>query len=220
MPAKIKTINAKDVIYRYVSLLNSENCIAKYFGVSRNVIARILKENCVNRRTQSESEYVKWSQMDFNKRAAQVLKAHDSVRGVKRTYSELYARAKTRQQTLQYDGFGEIDVHKLLDGSIHQQAFHQYNIDIGYHPVAVEIHNTCTYPINDQRIKKRFEYLLSCGWWVIFVKVCKSGKTSIKPRPVANEINRFRDFAIRNPSCPCQYRVIGGEGNYLSGFRF
>lgn len=123
----------------------SENHIANEYGVSRNVIRRILKKHNVHIRTQSEAEELKWSKMTNEQRESQVVKAHSAVRGRIRSDEELNKMAMSREQNYAewLVGIGEPELKQWFqdrDISInYQKACLSYNLDFLVNNVDLEI---------------------------------------------------------------------------------
>lgn len=135
---------AKDMITMYQSG-ESENAVAKHFGISRNVVRRYLNKFGVKPRTQSEAETLKWSKMTQEQRDAQVKSAHERSKGTPKTNETKISIAKARER-IKYDfliGFGETEFTELLKDRginfVHQKAIHSYNVDFAIGNVAVEL---------------------------------------------------------------------------------
>jgi very-short-patch-repair endonuclease len=155
----------------------SENAIAKCFGVSRNVIRSRLVEQGITPRTQSEAEALKWAKMSDDQRAAQIESAHDAVRGKPQT-AEHRNRIAAARQSSKYDhliGMGEAEFGQLLtDRGIsftHQKAVESYNLDFAIGNVAVELTADCgRYSMFNPKEIKRCVNLLKCGYRTIAVQ--------------------------------------------------
>lgn len=123
----------------------SENSIANLYGVSRNVIRRILLKHNMKARNQSESEKLKWSKMTDKQRESQVIKAHAAVRGRIRSDEELNKMAMSREQNYAewLVGIGEPELKQWFqdqDISInYQKACLSYNLDFLVNNVDLEI---------------------------------------------------------------------------------
>lgn len=123
----------------------SENHVANEYGVSRNVIRRILKKHNVHIRTQSEAEELKWSKMTNEQRESQVVKAHTAVRGVPRSDEAKRNLAISREQNTPdwYIGCGEPEFGEWLTNEgiqfDYQKAVEFYNIDFLINGIAVEL---------------------------------------------------------------------------------
>jgi very-short-patch-repair endonuclease len=87
-----------------------------------------------------------------------------------------------------------------------------YNIDLFWAPVAVEVHASSAHPLQYPNAKKRLEYLLNGGFWVIFVVVRTWRKEFILEEGAVDQIVFFIEESRRNPSGRGKYRVIGGNG--------
>lgn len=123
----------------------SENHIANEYGVSRNVIRRILKKHSVHIRTQSEAEELKWSKMTNEQRENQVKLAHDACRGRVRSDEELNKMAMSREQNYAewLVGIGEPELKQWFqDRDIpigYQKACLSYNLDFLVNNVDLEV---------------------------------------------------------------------------------
>jgi hypothetical protein len=155
-----------DEIFREYERGESVNTVSKIFGVSRNVINRILVENGITPRTQSEAETLKWSKMSKEVRAKQVEKAHEACRGRIRSENELTtsALARERNPNIKHIGHGEIETVNLLNNLgvdfVYQKAIGRYNVDFAIGDVAVEL-TVCTgrYNSRNSTFNKRVKYL-------------------------------------------------------------
>lgn len=192
----------------------SENAVAKKFRVSRSAIRRLLLISGCHIRTQSEAEFLKWSQMTEDQRIVQVASAHDKVRGMKRSYSDLSTRAKGKEKTLGIAiGDGEITMIEWLSKrgitASHQVAAGKYNLDVSAYPFAIEIHKNCWRPHGIPRIRERIEFLRNAGWHVIYVWLTKSAPLDEKAADIiAGLIGQIGSDAPDRG----QYLIIRGSG--------
>ena len=145
----------------------SENAVAKRFGVARAVIRRHLNQAGVHVRTQSEAETLKWSQMAPEQREQQYEAAHFAATGRRPSADELQARAVVRQKNPSecFIGVGESDFGQFLQSRHirfeYQAPIEGYNIDFLIGRVAVEITSArCRYAPNNAREIKRAKHLL------------------------------------------------------------
>ena len=89
---------SRDVFIRYEAG-ESINVLSREIGVDRSTIRRRLLQAGIVPRTQSESEFIKWSRMTNEQRAAQVAAAHSAATGRKCTWEELCARAIIKESS-------------------------------------------------------------------------------------------------------------------------
>jgi len=156
----------------------SENALAKQFGTTRYIIGKTLREAGVKRRTQSESEAMKWSKMSPQQRQQQVKAAHDKVRGTKRSKEELLQRAMTRQENPTLSNLEQqfLKMFKKYGVDVvSQYALETYNLDfaIPRDKIAIEIDGGNWH---DSIPKRKFDrgkevLLVNRGWKLIRVKV-------------------------------------------------
>ena len=211
------TANSKDIIKNYISGI-SENKIAKTFNVSRTVIKRILTQNNITRRTQSESESLKWEKMSKEKRLQQVKAAHIAATGRVRTIEEMSLSAKTKQKNLIMTGKGEQYIlnwfNKKGFDTIPQMAVNGYNIDIGIgDSIAVELLRNPGNPFAKKSDKRKIENLTNLGWNVIYIWVARNDilvETTLKNIiPIIKRTNS-------DPSFRGKYWVFRGTGELYS----
>lgn len=189
----------------------SENAISKHFGVSRNVIRKRFLELGINPRSQSESEKLKWRQMDEKTRSNQVKNAHDAVRGSVKTMASKISLAKAREK-LKYDhliGFGELEFCELLTNRgidfTHQKAIGPYNVDVAIGNIAVELTGYLgRYTMFNPKEINRSAKLLESGYHVLGVEF-DSIDTLIH---CADEIISYINLASRLKPLDRQYWVI------------
>lgn len=155
----------------------SENAIAKHYGVSRGVIRKRLLKAGIKPRSQSESEKLKWSKMNEHARHNQVKNAHKSNQGRIVPEKERILRASTREKACNqyFVGPGEAEFCELLsDRGIYfvpQKAINIYNVDIAIGNVAVEITTDVgRYTMFNPREIKRAKNLLNFGYHVLAVE--------------------------------------------------
>lgn len=143
-PNKINNLPESQICQDYQKG-ESENSISKTYGVSRNVIRRILLKHNIQARNQSESEKVKWSRMSSEQRENQVRSAHQASKGIIRSDEAKRKVAASREANTPdwYIGCGEPEFKKwLTDKKIefsYQKAVEFYNIDFLINNVAVEL---------------------------------------------------------------------------------
>ena len=135
----------------------SENLLSKQYGVSRNVIKRILRDNNIDRRNQSQSESLKWSQMSPKQREDQVKNCHIAIKGAARSDDTKHKIAISRQENTPdwYIGVGEREFKELLSLKLidfeYQKPVLGYNLDFFIDGVAVEL---TSFTGRNSRVKK------------------------------------------------------------------
>lgn len=217
MAAKIEFPNPNYWIERYISgvSVNKLSCEA---GVSRSVIGRLLTENGVALRTQSESERVKWDRMSSEQRRRQVKAANIAVRGKTKTRGAKIRQALGKEKYLTNVSPVESVLADRLTGSFsttQQKAIGFYNVDIAVNipTVAVEIFGGGwhSYGRHKNRFAKRTKYILDSGWHMLIVWV--DGRRYPLGETGISKIVSFVDEAGRLPSGIRQYGVILGNGD-------
>lgn len=125
--------------------------MAKHFGVSRIVVNARLKQIGYKIRTGSEANIIRFKNSTLEERMAITKKAHEAVRGKKRTIDKRMRASKSRENTAQkmmesysHLGVGEIEIFKSLRDNnfapILQKAIYIYNIDIFIEPnICIEV---------------------------------------------------------------------------------
>jgi len=211
-------IPISDIKRMYIDDLISENAIAAKFGVSRNVIRRLLNENGIHVRNQSESESVKWSKMDAKQRAKQVESAHKAMlakppefhrdSAIKQAISKEASLAKACDNEIAFiNGF-----KKLGYTVTPQKAFGPYNIDIAINGTAVEIHGNGCHPHTHTYYRKRVMDLLKGGWSVIYIKTVGKVHADI----ATQKVSRMIDLIESDKSGVCHYGMIRGSGELMA----
>lgn len=183
---------------------NSENRVALHFKVARNVIRRILTEQGVAVRTQSEAESLKWSKMPQEQRQKQVEAAHVATKGCVKSIAELTERAIARQKILHkhYIGHGEPEFFEFLKSQgipfTYQKAIGVYNVDFAIGNIAVELSKCTTrFHARNAKMRKRSEYLLNAGYKTLavdFNEVPALIANFDNIISVINEMNRLEAF--------------------------
>ena len=201
-----------DIVGMYVSG-QSENAVAKHFGMGRGVIRRRLREAGIHVRTQSEAETLKWSMMTTAQRMAQVSAANHAARGSRRDISVQAKIAQTRQRRQTHVGPDERIVRRFLETAgiecIPQQAVGPYNCDLGCFPVAVEVFSS--HWLWGNSYEKRFRYLLNADWCIYVLPVSRSSPiTESRMRHLIAYIEQAR----RDPPTPREYRVVWSAGEW------
>jgi len=196
----------------------SENALAKCFGVSRRAIAARLTAAGVVRRTQSEAERIKWSQMTPTQRRRQIRAAHAAKRGRAVSLETKCKHAITVEKRLLNISPKEIELrHMLLRRGIEvvpQKAIGPYNCDLAAAPVAVEVYggNWHWYGRHLARTEQRFRYLLDAGWFVYVMVVNQSFPLT---GAGADHLVAYIQQVRRNKAARTEYRVVWGAGEFV-----
>jgi hypothetical protein len=218
-PWKRVSVPDEEIIRRYKSG-ESENALAKAYGVNRWVIRLRLIETDTPIRGRHAAEKLKWSRMSAGKRKAQVAAAHKATRGRIPTEEERCKGAQTRQEHQAHVSQTEMELGAMLAArgirAIPQLAIGRYNCDLGASPVAVEIFGGEWHWCGShmRRTPERLRYILNAGWHVLMVKIEARRRplTEATADYVAAYIKKMR----RKPSARREYRVIRGAGELLA----
>lgn len=137
------------------------------------------------------------------------------------TFTERIKRAKTHEQRILKVGKGEEELRNMLSVmgiySSPQFALERYNIDLAIPPLAVEVHIATTFPHKIPRCYGKIIYALNHGWNILWIRLRSASDLTIAH---ADYIRSYFEFMNRNPSFPCEYRVIGRRAELQSIFRF
>lgn len=203
-----------EIIKRYIAG-ESEKAIADSLNVSRSCIVARLHANGVPRRSLAEANRLMMAALPREEQLRRIRIAQEANRGRKAPLSELINRARARQTTLGNQSHAERLLNEWLRhrglNAIPQQAIGKYNVDIGTHPVAVEVMGGGwhAYGKHLATLAERTRYILDQGWNLVFI-------WNIREFPLrdgaADYIVTFAEESRRDPSVRGQYRVIGGDG--------
>jgi hypothetical protein len=220
MPVKWFPPNLDDLLRRYRSGM-SVNQISRHFGVARLAVNRVLRENGITPRGQSEAETLKWGRMGKHARMRQTKAAHDAVRGKPRPiHAKIKLAESVAANPVRNIGRGERELQRMLEtrGLIvtPQQAVGPYNCDIGIFPVAVEVFGGHWHWSGRHlaRTEERFRHFFNAGWSLFVVRI---SKTEPLIQRTADEIVSYFETVSGNPSRVREYRVIGGTGKFIAG---
>lgn len=207
------------LINLYVVSGISENALAKKFGVGRNAIKGFFKRQGIKRRSQSESETLKWAQMTENQRKNQVKKAHAATKEILLKPETREKAAQTREKKGKFDSAYEMVFYNwLLDlglSPIVQKAIGRYNCDFAIDSVAVEIFGGNWHWTGRHltRLFERTDYLLNAGFHIIIIQVSYQAPLSVE---CAKYVASYCDLVRGNPATPCEYRVIRGASELIA----
>lgn len=227
----IKSLDRDALVERYIAG-ESEKALSDIFGISRPTIARELIKRNIKRRSMSDSIKLAFSKTTPEFRMKMTEKAHNAVRGSKRSFDDLAKRAKGVEKCPGNVSPAETDLANMLTNSgfnvTQQKAAGIYNIDISIDKfsIAVEIFDGGwhLYGSHFTRFFERTKYLLDSGWSVIIVWLrADQPKSYTKGWPLTtgarDYIFSFCDLASLNPAFVSQYRVINGYGKLLTGHK-
>lgn len=217
LAAKKRTADIRaDVVGSYEAG-TSELALSERHGVSRNVIARILRNAGVERRGGSEANRLRMARMTAKERKALAAPAHEATRGMERTSEEKAKRAKTWEHTKYKAGWGERMLQRMLAergmDTVCQLACGPYNLDLGARPVAVEVHTATGHPFNRADLRERTDYLTDRGWTVVYVWAPR--KSGIADA-VADQVVALFEVASGDPPARGEYRVFRGDGELVT----
>lgn len=218
-----KTLDLPDdeIAKRYLSG-ETEQTLAKEFGVNRYAISTSLRFTNTPRRSLSDNYTLKSSKIPLKERKP-VFNDHPGP--YKKTLEQRIKAAKEWEQKAKnwrvpHASTSEIILFNLLVGKgmdiILQQAVGPYNIDLGTFPVAVEVWGGAWHFSKDHT--ERFRYLFDNGWHLIIVYA--DPKLSPISIGAADYIVTFFEHTCLDPTTPREYRVIWGNGEIFSAGRF
>ena len=205
-----------DIIALYKSGI-SEQAISKQFNVSRQVIKRILIANNIKRRGCSKAANNRWGGMTATERKAAISNAIEFNRGKKLSYNHLCKVAKGVEMNQSNMSASEKFLFDLLlergIETIPQKAVGKYNIDLAIFPLGIEIFGGFWHASKPNHIE-RTRYLLDNGWNMLFIWT--HATRSPLCQAVAEYVVTYLDELRSNPSPIRQYRVIRGDGKFLT----
>lgn len=214
----------------------TEQALARAFGVSRSAIKRRLINAGIIRRTMSEAHRLRASKMTASERSAQAAAAHDAVRNRRQTDEHRCKIALTNE--VRQHNVSRIDRRcaALLEARgvacIINKAVGRYNVDVALTEsrIAVEVFGGHWHTTGRaaRRFRKRFDYIIDSGWLPVVVWVtpdCPLESGAIKyiialaERLSLDESLRTQEHVIRGDGQPTgigksqlDYRaVIGGD---------
>ena len=220
-PGRYRLLDDAAVVAAYLSGM-SENAVAAKFGIGRNMVTRRLAQAGVHHRGRSEAEYLKWSQMTPEQKAAQVKAANDAARGRVKSLEEKCMAARTREvRPVNVSEYELALLNLLANRGLRcgtQTAVGPYNCDLTAPPVAVEVWGGNWHFGGDHaaRTPERIRHLLDAGWHVLIVVVNR--QFPITPA-VADYVLAYVKQARRNPAAGREYRMVWGAGEFTSGGR-
>jgi very-short-patch-repair endonuclease len=174
---KILTPENIDDLCRSYGSGSLESDLSKKFGVTYQAIHRWLVKRDIPLRSISESHRIASARASKEERARRATAAHDAVRGKRQTLEHRCKIAKSIEKNPIMANRDEIMCAAALEERGFQctifKAIGKYNVDIAIAEpsIAVEIFGGYwhTTPRHAARYRKRFDYLLNCGWLPIII---------------------------------------------------
>jgi len=206
-----------EVISMYLEGM-SEKALSERFNVSRTPIFRTLSEAGIRRRSRSEAETLKWSQMSKDRRAARVAAAHRASTGKKKTPQQKIKAAGTRASRWQLHTTSDAVslMEQLATAGISceaERAVGPYNIDVAVAgTIAVELHGGGWHmsKLHRAREPERIKHLLDEGWQCLTIWIDKR-RHPISAGCVKYIVAMLEELRRDHPPSR-QNRVIRGNG--------
>ena len=198
----------------------SVKSLATEFNVERSNIHLCLADKGVTPRNRSESMFARMSKTSLEERKELVAHANEAMRHLPPDFHKACSekQAIRKQASLAKVGAGEAQfMHWLQQRGYEgrpQIAVGVYNIDILLRHIAVEIHINSGNPHAMPYYRKRIIKLLNSGYDVLYIKVSKQRQLESATANYAIAFLKMRD---RVPSMPCEYRMIRGDGEFVTG---
>jgi lambda repressor-like predicted transcriptional regulator/very-short-patch-repair endonuclease len=189
--------------------------IARRFGVHRNAITTMLRQEGIHIRGRSEAERLKWRAIKATPGGVerQCAAAWDGAR--KAPTTEVVARrAIGHQRSVTRVGRHERELMQALQGHglavTPQRAIHTYNLDLALDVdrVAVEILTSGTSKAHATRHREKAESLINRGWAVVWVLVTDPEQVA----GCAEDVIALLDLFRREPAARGQDWVIRRDG--------
>ncbi|MCS3667432.1 transposase-like protein [Salinibacter ruber] len=208
-------VNDQKVIDMYRSG-DSVQKIADAHDVSRTPINRILDNNNVSRRSASEANEIRFSNMSQSERSKLTNPANRALRNKSDQWKTSVSRkqAISKQKTLNKIGKGEWETaaffakHDITP--VMQKALGVYNLDVAVGSVGVEVHNAKGHPHTEYR--SRIQSVLESGWHIFYIKIRFEPLQEL----ALMKAMEFFNAARQDPQIPRQYRLIDGSGDFLA----
>lgn len=206
----------EEIINRYLAG-ESANALAQAYGVSRTAIHTCLRHAQSPIRNQAEANRLLAEQTPVEEHHRRIAIAQEACRGRKQTLAHRCRIAATKEANISHISKAETMLAQWLRErsieSVPQKAIGPYNVDLGIHPVAVEIFGGAWHAGRDCE-SPRARYILDQGWHLIVVWA--HGRRSPITPAVADYIVAFLEELRRDPPSIRQYRVIRGDGQELA----
>ena len=207
----INHLNESAIVEEYINGGSTKEIAAKN-KVSRNVITRIIRKNCITERNRSESMFVRMSKTSAEERQRISKNAHDAVRGMTRSVAQGIKTAKTCEVNGSARGAmfgpGENELYnKLVEAGYlvtRQKAFNVYSVDLVFGSVCVEVKFGASCGLRSNRFTKRIEHTFKAGYTLAVVAI--HDNTALVEG--LDQIVTLLNFVSCQPPAPCQYWVI------------
>lgn len=222
MPGKLRLPYAEEAYRLYQSGMTLDE-VAGRFGTTLGNLSRAFRKRGWPARSGSEAMLLRMRGTPPEERSANATAAHNAVRGMKRSASDLEARAVARQQ--HGHGISVLDRHfrgllAQCGGDVEEAslgvAVGPYNVDIAISPaIAVELWGGAWHRGGRAaaRHQQRTRYLLDAGWNVVIVE-CAAECFALS-RAAAEYVLTFREGIGSDPAAKRQYRVVRGTGQEI-----
>lgn len=196
-----------------------KTAIAKALGVSQTTITNRLKSVGVMTEAPSEAMRTRMSRMSAEERAELSRRAHDAVRGMRRTHDDLVNRAAGKAMVGKPGSIEEERLGSMLRGRglkvAHQAAVDKYNVDLLVEDaVAVEVSGRPKKGANAERIPERVKLMLDRG--LALLLVWSNTKWHPVTEDAAEYVVSLLDLVRRDPSATGKYWVIWGDGQVMA----
>lgn len=219
MAHKLTLPNFDDIIERYRAG-ESANALADELGIARKTLKSHLLDAGVEVRGRAGSVAAKMSTLSDTERAAWLARLEAgpaALRGTDYSDARLRSHAAGRAGHERWITAEERLLAEWLPGDVvHQPAVGRYNADLMLSgTVAVEVQRSdhTSYHRTRWAFLQRLDYILDLGQAVAVIL----WNTTVVLHPiVATELIAFAEITGRNPSSRGQYRVIWGDGKYVS----
>jgi G:T-mismatch repair DNA endonuclease (very short patch repair protein) len=219
MARKFASTDIDNMINRYKSG-ETQQQIGDAFGIKQGTVSNLLKRHGANI-SRTEAANRRYARMTPTERAKVADAAHDAVRGMTRGESDLVKRAGTKQVRESHATSEERVIAKTIKGLgvdpvVLQEATGKYNLDIGAFPVAVELFGGGWHAHGKHRARlgQRVEDIADRGWNQLIVWTHTVHPLNVAA--VAKDIAAYHELSRSNPSFRRQYRMIWGDGQFIS----
>ena len=219
-PKRLIAIDARAIVAAY-SGGESENAIAKRFGVSRNVIRKRLVEAGAFIRDSPTANRLMMAFRTPEEHVRNTRAANAATRGKPQPEERLEKIAIGRQRSLKHVSIYDAAIADMLREKgfnvTLQKAVGRYNIDVAIeeHSIAVEVFGGCWHAHGRHagRFRERLDYLLDRGWFPVIVWV--SSCFPLKPG-IVEYLGTLAEQLRRGEPVPRQEQVVRGDGKPCS----
>lgn len=205
----------------------SVNAISKLVGIGRKAVDRELIKNGLQPRSKSQAESLKWQSLRSVDGAIerQLGAAWDASRGRCDSIESRCARAVANEaikwKVFRFEDAIAAALRQHGFSCIQQRAAGPYNLDIAIDefPVAIEVIGAPPWEFNKTKLRKRTEYLLDKGWFVVFVRYHR------RTRPIVvdyatDQLVAYLDLARKDESVFGKYGMVIGNPDYVPTSRY